>query len=86
VKRNALPYRDNCEVLREHLDDETAALAYLDGPSSPERSTIRRPEWVRGVASAVDDDDDERGSRCRRPRDRRDRWGLSLVDSGHENL
>jgi len=53
VKRNALPYRDNHEVLREHLDDETAALAYLDGPSTPEDS---------GVACAVDD---ERGSRCR---------------------
>ena len=44
MKRNALPHGDNYEVLREHLDDETAALAYLDGPSTPECSTIRRPE------------------------------------------
>jgi hypothetical protein len=84
VKRNALPYADNYERPREHLDDETAALVYPDGPSTPERSTIRRPEYIRGVARA--DDDDERGSHCGKARDRRDRWGLRLVDSGHENL
>jgi hypothetical protein len=33
VKRNALPYGDNYEVFREHTDDETAALVYLDAPS-----------------------------------------------------
>jgi hypothetical protein len=46
-------------VLREHLDDETAALVHLDGPSTPERATTRRPKHTRGLARA---DDDERDS------------------------
>jgi hypothetical protein len=69
VKANALPYGDNYEVLREHLDDETAALVYVDGPSTPERAITRRREYTRGFArDDDDDDDDERGSRCRRAR------------------
>jgi hypothetical protein len=33
VKANALPYGDKYEVLREHLDDETAALGIVRSTS-----------------------------------------------------
>ena len=62
MKRNALPYGDKYEVLREHLDDETAALAYLEAlqlPSVP-RSDVqsrfgesRAPSTTSGAAVAA---------------------------------